>query len=319
MKKIITLLCCAVITCSAFSQLAYNCLFLVGSVPYNAADSVVSQILIDDGFTLDIQPLSMTTPTSGYDLVFITETPGSGTAGWANYGPAPMPLVTLKIHALKSTSLAWLSTAVTGTDYDNSLFTWITIEDPTHPMMKGYSDSINIVDDATTSGANCGWGLVPATSGVTTVASLHGDDNRQNIIAVDVGTSLNGLSFANRAIMMAFHAAAAPDFTEDAEEMILRACEWAVTGDVVGISDVATTVETSVYPNPSNGTFKLQFDRMVSDMDINVIAIDGREVLSTQLINGRSIEIDLTSMSSGIYFLKYKGLDITGTLRLLKK
>jgi hypothetical protein len=63
----------------------------------------------------------------------------------------------------------------------------------------------------------------------------------------------------------------------------------------------------SVYPNPSQGKYKIECNENVSKAIITVCDIQGRQITSYQLDNQQrkwTSEIDLTQFSNGVYLLK---------------
>ena len=65
----------------------------------------------------------------------------------------------------------------------------------------------------------------------------------------------------------------------------------------------------SFYPNPSNGTFNLQFKEIVSDFSMDVFDVTGKTIYSEQFTqNADSVkEIKIQeNISKGIYFMNIK-------------
>jgi len=93
-----------------------------------------------------------------------------------------------------------------------------------------------------------------------------------------------------------------------------------VDASVVGIDDVDGNAFVNVYPNPSSGSFIVEWlnDLMVGEISINVVNTLGQEVFSSE--ESRSIgtshfsegvhsdkkEIDLGDVARGVYFIEIK-------------
>lgn len=79
-----------------------------------------------------------------------------------------------------------------------------------------------------------------------------------------------------------------------------------VVNACVGISEQAE-VMMSVYPNPNNGTFTLQFAQASENVVIEITDVNGR-VVSTQQLNavseGSTHEISMGDGAAGIYFMR---------------
>ncbi|MCK5820379.1 MAG: T9SS type A sorting domain-containing protein [Bacteroidales bacterium] len=74
-----------------------------------------------------------------------------------------------------------------------------------------------------------------------------------------------------------------------------------------------------VYPNPSNGKFKLILAGMaIPDGEVTVIDITGRQLFSTSLQRGQKIlTIDLSDSDVGIYFVRLKTNNSLQTQRII--
>lgn len=324
MKKLITLLFCAVITFSAFSQ--KKVLYLKAATPpagYGvSADSMIVKILKDAGYDVYDSAMTATSSKTGFDLVVIGETPGSNNAGMINYKDAPMPMVMLKVHAIKTNaaSLSWITTA----DYNNTSEMKAIVVEPTHPILK----RVAVVDGKfkthtdSISSANCTYVSFPATTGLTVVTKLEpvtaGGLVEQHIVAIKENTVLNNNTLKNKVVILGYHGAGQRVLTKDAIQTIKNACEWAITGDVkdiVSVSDV-TTAKVTAYPNPSNGMFNLQFSNQVDNVNVTVASIDGRIVYTKAFTKAQLLKLDLSNMQSGLYIVNYNGTGVNGSQRL---
>lgn len=57
-----------------------------------------------------------------------------------------------------------------------------------------------------------------------------------------------------------------------------------------------------IYPNPSNGNFKIEYDKTIGDINVEVYSILGQKVFEKQNINDNTISID--RLQSGVYLVK---------------
>lgn len=84
-------------------------------------------------------------------------------------------------------------------------------------------------------------------------------------------------------------------------------------------NDIATSVsqqnkqQLSVYPNPSNGVFSIQLSPLSENMEISVLDVTGRVVHSESAISTSQLDIDLTHVSNGIYFLRMSENGVPGS------
>jgi len=71
------------------------------------------------------------------------------------------------------------------------------------------------------------------------------------------------------------------------------------------------------YPNPTNGWLKVQFgDRSLSDRTVSLIDKLGRAVLYAEA-NTSEIELDVSDVSQGLYFLQVKEGQSTNHKKIL--
>jgi hypothetical protein len=76
------------------------------------------------------------------------------------------------------------------------------------------------------------------------------------------------------------------------------------TDTLLDLDRVATPTEFSVYPNPVNNTLTVSASAGINQL--TVIDINGRQVKSQSVAGLELAEIDLSDLTSGIYFVKVK-------------
>jgi hypothetical protein len=64
----------------------------------------------------------------------------------------------------------------------------------------------------------------------------------------------------------------------------------------------------SVYPNPNNGTFNIQFKSIVTDFNVEVFDVTGKVIYNNQFNQNSDLvkEIKLNQISKGVYFMNIK-------------
>jgi len=67
--------------------------------------------------------------------------------------------------------------------------------------------------------------------------------------------------------------------------------------------------DVKIYPNPSTGNLQLKFNSEIKSGTISVIDISGKLILEKQFNHSSTLNVDLTSLSKGIYFLKINSVD----------
>ena len=67
-----------------------------------------------------------------------------------------------------------------------------------------------------------------------------------------------------------------------------------------GVGEVAQSAAT-VYPNPTNDVVNIEFANVVKDMDITVMDLTGRVVLSNNAFSGTKAIINVSALPQGAY------------------
>lgn len=58
----------------------------------------------------------------------------------------------------------------------------------------------------------------------------------------------------------------------------------------------------NIYPNPSNGDFKIEYDATIGDINVEVYSLVGQKVFEKQNINNNTISVN--GLQSGVYLVK---------------
>ncbi|MBS9462736.1 proprotein convertase P-domain-containing protein [Flagellimonas sp. 389] len=75
-----------------------------------------------------------------------------------------------------------------------------------------------------------------------------------------------------------------------------------------------------VYPNPVDERTKVFLNDLTGEIDIQVFSDNGRLVLSDKKrVEGNELEIDFSSLSTGVYYLSIAGSGIWETIKLIKE
>lgn len=74
----------------------------------------------------------------------------------------------------------------------------------------------------------------------------------------------------------------------------------------------------SVFPNPTQGVVKI-VSRDVLDANVTVLDVNNRVVLAPTTMTGSSLDLDLSSISSGVYFIQIQTTDNTSIERVIRE
>ena len=84
---------------------------------------------------------------------------------------------------------------------------------------------------------------------------------------------------------------------------------WIINNSALGIKDITSEsneITISLYPNPSNDFINVKVDRtLATDLVVDIISIDGKQVKTVKLLSANISQIDLSSLSVGIYVAKF--------------
>ena len=85
------------------------------------------------------------------------------------------------------------------------------------------------------------------------------------------------------------------------------------------VEEVKEEDAVSVFPNPSEGNYKVQITNyeVEKPMQVSVFDMSGRNVLQQKIVSS-STEINLSAVENGVYFLKIEGKDFFVTKKILK-
>ncbi|HZJ74586.1 MAG TPA: T9SS type A sorting domain-containing protein, partial [Perlabentimonas sp.] len=91
--------------------------------------------------------------------------------------------------------------------------------------------------------------------------------------------------------------------------------EWSTIFTITSIEDLAAK-GVVVYPNPSNGYVKIDFDKQIKKAIVSVYDISGKLLETQEFSDTMSEQVDLSSLSKRIYFLKINvdGKEVTTKL-----
>ncbi len=75
-----------------------------------------------------------------------------------------------------------------------------------------------------------------------------------------------------------------------------------------------------VYPNPFTDRLNISFGKVVAEIKVMVYAANGRLVKNKKYsVKGTELEIDVSELPVGMYFMKYISEEVTGTAKVIKR
>jgi len=79
------------------------------------------------------------------------------------------------------------------------------------------------------------------------------------------------------------------------------------TADGSGISEVNGNYTVSLFPNPTNGKFALRIDGESGKVDVSLIDMNGRVIITDTANSNDTVHFNITSLSKGTYFVRLSG------------
>jgi serine/threonine-protein kinase len=81
--------------------------------------------------------------------------------------------------------------------------------------------------------------------------------------------------------------------------------EVRMIASITGVNNISNLLSTSVYPNPARQKLYVKFSQTLQDAAIiKILDITGKEVMTFEHAQGESVQIDISSLVQGIYFVQ---------------
>jgi trimeric autotransporter adhesin len=89
----------------------------------------------------------------------------------------------------------------------------------------------------------------------------------------------------------------------------------------VGIENITDDENIFIYPNPANQKINLQFNKQLNGLaTLTIMDITGREVLSCEKnISNGIVQVDVSYLTTGMYFLSLKNKDVSIIKKFIKQ
>ena len=91
-------------------------------------------------------------------------------------------------------------------------------------------------------------------------------------------------------------------------------------GSVVGINEVVSKMGVSVYPNPTSGSFKVEFLDFSGDIKFEIVDVAGKLIyFDVKYVDaGQPVNLSIKDVESGMYFLRIENDEQKASIRILK-
>jgi len=75
---------------------------------------------------------------------------------------------------------------------------------------------------------------------------------------------------------------------------------------------------TSAYPNPTSGELNINLENSYGQIDIKVLDMAGKQVISEAITNQSELKLDLNNLTQGIYFVKVSADGKSSVIKVVK-
>jgi hypothetical protein len=112
------------------------------------------------------------------------------------------------------------------------------------------------------------------------------------------------------------------DFWDSASDgaLIMRnALLWAINGVVLNVDDNQLALDISVYPNPAQNELNISNTANVSIEKTQIVDMLGRIITTIDANDAANRTIDISNLTTGIYFLRLESIDASTVIKFIKK
>lgn len=105
--------------------------------------------------------------------------------------------------------------------------------------------------------------------------------------------------------------------TSDGAVIMSNAIRWVVAGDALSVDD-NTLTDVSLYPNPANNQITITTSGNNTITKMTIVDIMGRVIIQED-VNATSKAVNVSSLTSGVYFARIEQGNATGSIKFIKQ
>lgn len=109
------------------------------------------------------------------------------------------------------------------------------------------------------------------------------------------------------------------DTTSDGDQIMRNALLWAIDGVVLTTDDNQLGIDIAVFPNPAQNELNISNTSGVSIEKTYIIDMVGRIVSTIVASDATTRTIDISNLTTGIYFLRLEGANASSIIKFIKK
>lgn len=107
------------------------------------------------------------------------------------------------------------------------------------------------------------------------------------------------------------------DTSSDGATIMSNAIRWVVAGDALSVENNELT-DVSLYPNPANNQITIATSGNNTITKMSIVDIMGRVILQEE-VNATSKVVNVSSLTSGVYFARIEQGNATGSIKFIKQ
>lgn len=256
---------------------------------------MLNKLQSNTDFSVTIEDAATINDYSGYDLLVLSPTPNSGSAGLPSIEGLDKPMLIMKPFQLKDTRWNWGAAA-------NTAEASITVTNPSHEIFNGItlgtSNELTLFSSVSTNGVTVisSWYTATGITEIATPVNAAG----QCIVEIPVGTDMDGVTTTTQKTMiMGISEYSTANLTDNATQLIENSCYY-----LLGID-----IPTSVTETSSASDFKVnQYGNEISvDSDATIESLSLYTVSGSEVSKTKSSSIPTVGLENGVYILLIKG------------
>ncbi len=260
---------------------------------------------------------------STYDLILISEVPGSASAIFPELKGLNKPVVMMKVHAYKGT--VWdFATAGYG---QHATATNIVVENLAHPIFRNIqlvnTNEIQVLD-AVAGGKGLTYmdptQFLNLTGSATSLAYVKGTATQSCVIQIPSGSVVNGTTIPQNFIQIGINASSFAKVSESGVKLILNACYYQLGESfetTTNLSNCKGASSFSCYPTLVQDVFNINYPG-VNKATISITSLMGQTMLQKELKNNTET-INLNQLPSGIYFCTITTENKRESIKIIKE
>ncbi len=291
----------------------------MSAVNYSNDTRILPALMACSGFYIkEIDAQQQGVDFSIFDLVVISEVAASNSPIMPELKGVEKPVLTMKVHAYKSTDETW-NWATTGYG-DNTTATTLVVENDMlqHPMFKDVTfvngNEIRMISSVNVKALTYmnPVSFIDVSGGeIQTIAKIK-DAGQTCILEIPAGTMINGTLLPENYVQIGLNSSSYANITDEGVSVVLNACYYLLgmleeEGEPTLSRDILSEEEIWVYPNPVKEQMTLVVNSLsAKDAVLTIYNMLGQPCFSRNITlekGKKTYSFDRPDIQPGVYML----------------